>query len=118
IGYEFLLSKIDIPLMPLEQPACIKPVTRVEPMTDVLAVPRQVAPRDERVLSHILFALRYETLRLPILERALRLVPAAELLDSLARQPQGGYLRRAAYFWQKANQQALPLPQASTGGNY
>ena len=118
IGYAFLLSKIDIPLMPLEQPACIKPVTRVEPMADVLAVPRQVAPRDERVLSHILFALRYETLHIPILERALRLVPAAELLDSLGRQPQGGYLRRAAYFWEKANQQALPLPQASTGGNY
>lgn len=118
IGYEFLLSKIGIPMMPLQQPARIKPVTRVESMPDLLAIPRQVAPDDDSILSHVLFALRYETIQIPILEQALRLVPAAGLLAGLARQPKGGYLRRAAYFWEKANHQALPLPQETTGGNY
>lgn len=118
IGYEFLLSKIGIPMMPLQQPARIKPVTRVESMPDLLAIPRQVAPDDDSILSHVLFALRYETIQIPILEQALRLVPADELLAGLARQPKGGYLRRAAYFWEKANRQALPLPQETTGGNY
>lgn len=118
IGYEFLISKIDIPLMPLQQPARVKPVTRVESMPEMIAIPRHVAPADESVLSHVLFALRYETLQIPVLEQALRLVPAEELLASLARQPQGGYLRRAAFFWEKANGQVLPLPQETTGGNY
>lgn len=118
IGYEFLLSKIGIPMMPLRQPARIKPVTRVEPLPDMLAIPRHVAPDDDNILSHVLFALRYETLQIPVLEQALSLVPADELVAGLARQPQGGYLRRAAYFWEKAHGQPLPLPQATTGGNY
>jgi hypothetical protein len=118
IGYELLLSKIDIPMMPLTQPARVKPVTRVESMPEILAIPRHVAPDDDSILSHALFALRYETIQISILEQAMRLVPAAELLARLARQPQGGYLRRAAYFWEKANGQTLPLPQETTGGNY
>ena len=118
IGYEFLLSKIGIPMLPLQQPARIKPVTRVESMPEMLAIPRHVAPDDDSILSHVLFALRYETIQIPILAQALRLVSADELLAAWARQPQGGYLRRAAYFWEKADGQPLPLPQETTGGNY
>lgn len=105
-------------MLPLQQPARIKPVTRVASMPDVLAIPRHVAPADDNILSHVLFALRYETIQIPILEYALRLVPATELLASLVRQPKGGYLRRAAYFWEKANGKPLPLPTDTTGGNY
>ena len=118
IGYEFLLSKIGIPMMPLQQPACIKPVTRVESLPEMLAIPRHVAPDDDSILSHVLFALRYETIQIPVLEQALRLVPADELEAALARQPQGGYLRRAAFFWEKANNKSLSLPHETTGGNY
>lgn len=118
IGYEFLLSKIDIPMMPLQQPARVKPVTRVESMPEMLAIPRQVAPDDDSILGNVLFALRYESIQIPVLEQALRLVSADELLAGLARQPQGGYLRRAAYLWEKATGQQLPLPQETTGGNY
>lgn len=118
IGYAFLLSRIGVPMPPLEQPARIKPVTRVEAMPEVLAIPRSVAPDDDSILSHVLFALRYENIQIPILEQALRLVLASDLLAALARQPQGGYLRRAAYLWEKANGQLLPLPKETTGGNY
>jgi hypothetical protein len=118
IGYEFLISKIGIPMVPLQQPARIKPVTRVESTPEMLAVPRHVAPADDSILSHVLFALRYETIQIPILDRALRLVSADELLARLANKPQAGYQRRAAYLWEKANGQPLALPMASTGGNY
>lgn len=118
IGYEFLLSKVGIPMMPLLQPARVKPVTRVESMPDLLAIPRQVAPDDDNILSHILFALRYESIQIPILEQALRLVPERDLTAALSQQPKGSYLRRAAYFWEKANGQTLPLPMGTTGGNY
>jgi hypothetical protein len=87
IGYEFLISKIGIPMVPLQRPARIKPVTRVESMPEMLAVPRHVAPVDDSILSHVLFALRYETIQIPILDRALRLVSAAELLARLANKP-------------------------------
>jgi hypothetical protein len=40
------------------------------------------------------------------------------LVDALAAQRSGGYLRKAAYLWEKANGQALPLPWETTGGNY
>jgi len=40
IGYEFLLSRIPLRMPPLDGPAQVRPVTRVEPMTDLLAVPR------------------------------------------------------------------------------
>ncbi len=118
IGYEFLLSQIDMPMPPLRQPARVKSVTRVVSTPEELSIPRNVAPADNGILSHVLFALRYEAIQIPILTQALRLVPAEELLASLLRQPQGGYLRRAAYFWEKAHGLPLALPQDTTGGNY
>lgn len=119
IGYEFLLSRIPLRMPPLRRPAMVRPVTRVEEMPDLLAVPRQVAPAaDASILDHVLFALKHETIQLAVLHEALKLVPGAELARALAAQRTGGYLRKAAYLWEKANGQALPLPWDSTGGNY
>jgi hypothetical protein len=47
IGYEFLLSRIPLRMLPLQRPARVKPVTRIEDMPDLLAVPRHAAPGDE-----------------------------------------------------------------------
>jgi hypothetical protein len=118
IGYEYLLSQIGMPMMPPQQPARVKPVTRVEAMPDMLAIPKHVAPSDDSLLSHVLFALRYETIQMSVLEQALRLVTLSDLVAALHRQPQGGYLRRAAYLWEKANSKLIPLEQETTGGNY
>ncbi len=119
IGYEFLLSQIALRMPPSIKPAQIRPVTRVEEMPDLLAVPRHVAPAEgASVLEHILFALKHETLQLAILHEALRLVPGQALVEALTAQRQGGYLRKAAFLWEKANQQELPLPWETTGGNY
>ena len=119
IGYEYLLSRIPLRMPPLDRPAQVRPVTRVERMPDLLAVPRHVAPAaDASVLEHVLFALKHEGTRLAILHEALKLVPAEDMVRALTAQRQGAYLRRAAFVWEKANGQALPLPWASTGGNY
>ena len=119
IGYEFLLDKIAMRLPPLAQPARIQPVTRVESMADFLAVPRHVAPpAGSCVLEHVLFALKHETLQLAVLHEAMQLVSAQEMLQAFAEQPQSKYLRKAAFVWEKSHAQALPLAQASTGGNY
>lgn len=119
IGYEYLLSRIPLRMPPLDRPAQVRPVTRVERMPDLLAVPRHVAPAaGASVLEHVLFALKHEGTRLAILHEAMKLVPAEELLRALTAQRLGAFLRRAAFIWEKANGQALPLPWDSTGGNY
>jgi hypothetical protein len=119
IGYEYLQSRIALRMPPLHQPAQVRPVTRIERMPDLLAVPRNVAPAEgATVLDHVLFALKHESLRLDLLHEALKLVPAEELAGALEEQRLGAYLRRAAFVWEKANGRALPLPWDSTGGNY
>lgn len=85
IGYEFLLSRIPLRMPPLERPAQVRPVTRIERISDLLAVPRQVAPaEDASLLEHVLFALKHEDTRLGILHEALKQVPADGLVRSLA----------------------------------
>jgi Fic family protein len=119
IGYEYLLSQIPLRMPPLARPAQVRPVTRVEHMPDLLAVPRHVAPgADASVLDHVLFALKHERTQLAVLHEALKLVPADEMVQALTAQRLGAYLRRAAFAWEKANGQALALPWDSTGGNY
>ncbi len=119
IGYEYLLSQLALRMPPRDRPAQVRPVTRVERMPDLLAVPRHVAPAaGAPVLDHVLFALKHEGARLDILHEALKRVPADELVRALTAQRLGAYLRRAAFIWEKANGQSLPLPWDSTGGNY
>ena len=119
IGYEHLLSQLGLRMPALDRPAQVRPVTRVERMPDLLAVPRHVAPAEGApLLEHVLFALKHEGTHLTILHEALKLVPGHELVQALTAQRQGAYLRRAAFIWEKAHGQALPLPWESTGGNY
>ena len=123
IGYEFLAAMVaefaELRLPPVQRPAQLRPVTRIEPMADLLAVPRHVAPaEDATLLDHVLFALKHEDLQLHLLLEALRLVNAEELSEALATQRTGSYLRKAAFLWEKAHGRELPLPWDSTGGNY
>lgn len=119
IGYEFLLSKIPLRMPELERPAKVMPVTRVERMADRLAVPRHVAPPESAgVLEHALFALKHETINLAILHEAMKLVGRDEILAALQAQRLGGFIRKAAFIWEKAHGAELPLPWDSTGGNY
>lgn len=93
IGYEYLLSQIPLRMPPLARPAQVRPVTRVEHMPDLLAVPRHVAPgADASLLDHVLFALKHERTQLAILHEALKLVPADEMVQALTAQRLGAYL--------------------------
>lgn len=119
IGYEFLLDRIPVRMVPPSRPARVMPVTRIEQMADIIAIPRAVAPvADAGLLDHLLFALKHETLDLALLHEALKLVPAQDMLAALQLQRRGIYLRKAAFLWEKANARLLELPWPSTGGNY
>ena len=123
IGYEFLAARVTertaLRMPPVLRPAQLRPVTRIEHMADLVAVPRHVAPAENAtLLEHVLFALKHEDLHLPLLLEALRLVSANELSAALAAQRTASYLRKATFLWEKANGRELPLPWDSTGGNY
>lgn len=118
VGYEFLLSKIPLRMPELSKPARIKPVTRVEEVAGLIAIPKAIAPTAETILPHLLFALKHEPMQLAILHEALRLVSAQDILDALAEAPSGVYVRRAAYLWEKVHGVELELPSAGLAGNY
>ncbi|RZS57945.1 Fic family protein [Sphaerotilus mobilis] len=119
IGYEFLSTRIPLRLPPVARPAQVRPVTRIERLADLLAVPRHVAPgADATILEHVLFALKHEDMQMALLLEALRLVSAEELTAALSAQRTGSYLRKAAFLWEKAHGRELPMPWDSTGGNY
>lgn len=119
IGYEFLASRISLRLPPLARPAQVRPVTRIEVLSDLLAVPRHVAPADDAsLLDHVLFALKHEDVQLALLHEALKQVGAEELVGALQAQRTGIYLRKAAFLWEKAHGLPLALPWDTTGGNY
>lgn len=119
IGYEFLATRIPLRMPPVPRPAQVKPVTRIEPMPDLLAVPRHVAPGEgASLLEHVLFALKHEDMQVALLLEALRQVSAEELGAALAAQRTGIYLRKAAFLWEKVHGRELPLPSDGTGGNY
>jgi hypothetical protein len=118
LGYEFLLLHIPLRMIPPAKPARIRPVTRVEDIGELLAVPRHVAPpAGAPVLDHVLFALKYETLQPAILIEAMKLVPETELLAALDAQRQGSFLRKAAFFWEKATGRQLSITWEPSG-NY
>lgn len=123
MGYEFIAARVaeftGLRLPPVQRPARLRPVTRIERRADLLAVPRHVAPADDAtLLDHLLFALKHEDLQLPLLLEALRLTQAEALTEALAVQRTGSYLRKAAFLWEKVHGCELPLPWDTTGGNY
>ncbi|MDO5104007.1 MAG: Fic family protein [Lautropia sp.] len=103
---------------PLARPARIQPVSRLVVRDTLIAVPAPLAPAGKNLLDHLLFALKHEPIQLPILQEALRLIPAADVIAALRQTPTGAYIRRAAWLWEQVNGQSLPLPNGKAAGNY
>src|SRR6218665_648696 len=118
VGYEFLLSKISLRMPELDKPARIKPVTRVEEMADLIAIPKAIAPATDSILPHLLFALKHESVKLATLHEALRLLPAQDIADAIVDAPAGAYVRRAASLWEKVHSVELCLPLAGAPGHH
>ncbi|GHU20712.1 hypothetical protein FACS189475_09780 [Betaproteobacteria bacterium] len=89
-------------------------VARISEQDGILAVPAQSAPDPDNALGHILFALKHEGVNLQILSRALPRVTAGELHDAVQANPNGRYLRVAAFLWEHFTRQELPDPPVQT----
>lgn len=108
VGYAYLHDALNLKAFAPQRAAMIKPVTRITLIGDCLAVPQSVAPAQGSMLEHILFALKHEGVNLCILAQALEAVSAEQLLNELAKSPNGVFIRKACFLW-KASTENLSI---------
>lgn len=115
IGYAYLREALELSAFEVKRPAMVRPVTRISVIGDCLAVPQTVAPAEGAPLEHILFALKHEGTNLAILAQALPSIPAENLLQELARAPNGVYIRKACFLWESFTGQQLDYTKPVLG---
>lgn len=112
LGYEFLRSEFKLPVLPVRRPAVVKPVTRIEHASEHVAVPQNVAPIGAAPLDHLQFALKHEGVNLSVIEQAVRLIEAAEMIKAVKALPNGVYVRKLSYLWELFRNERLEgLPE-------
>lgn len=115
VGYQYVLERLGLKVLPLARPASIRSVTRVEDLGSLLAVPALTAPAPELV-SHLLFALKHEGPNLQVLGAACERLDPAELRAELQRKPTGGYIRKLCFLWEGLTGRLLEDLPAALGG--
>ncbi|EMM5100264.1 Fic family protein [Pseudomonas aeruginosa] len=107
VGYNLLIEQLGLSATPLTSPAIVRPVTRIEKIGHVLAVPQNLAPAAADLLGHTLFALKHEGVNLAVLAQVLPGIPAAQLEQASQESPNGIYLRKVCYLWEAFTGQEL-----------
>lgn len=107
VGYNLLIEQLGLSATPLASPAIVRPVTRIEKIGHVLAVPQNLAPAATDLLGNTLFALKHEGVNLAVLAQVLPGIPAAQLEQASQESPNGIYLRKVCYLWEAFTGQEL-----------
>jgi hypothetical protein len=118
IGYGHLAGMEEIKTPFPAQTAEIRSVTKKELIGSVIAVPASLAPGEDTILAHILFALKHEGINLSILAQALPLVPEAEMRDTYDKSPTGQYIRKACFLWEHVTGQQIQRASEQLRTNY
>lgn len=115
VGYAHLVRALSLRVIPIKQPALVRPVTRVEEGDNCLVVPQRMAPPADHHLAHVLFALKHEGMNMAVLAQALPKLPERDLLEALAEAPGGAYIRKACYLWEAFTGKRLPYEENAKG---
>ena len=107
VGYEHLREQLQLSAFTRYRPALVKPVVRVDANDAFIGVPASMAPANDDLLGHVLFALKHEGTDLQILAEALPRIDAVDLVGALRATPSGRYLRIAGYLWETFTQRTL-----------
>lgn len=107
VGYEHLIKHLNLAVIPLRLTATVRPVTRIERIGNILAVPHSLAPAADDLLENILFALKHEGINLSVLAQALPHIPALHMEQVYRNSPNGIYVRKACYLWEAFCQREL-----------
>ncbi|RLA49344.1 MAG: cell filamentation protein Fic, partial [Gammaproteobacteria bacterium] len=118
VGYSWLAERAEIKAPVPEHYAEVRSVTRIEVIGRCIAVPPAVAPAQDSLLGHTLFALKHEGVNLTILAQALPLIPAAELCSAYGESPTSQFLRKVCYLWEYFSGRELARPRQSLRTNY
>lgn len=108
VGYAWIQSALGVPDFLGSRRARLAPVSRIERLADgLLLVPLKLAP-PANLLQQALFAVKHEGIRLDLLISVLRQVPAEELAALVHSAPNGVYVRKLGYLWERWHQKRLP----------
>jgi hypothetical protein len=83
----------------------------------MLAVPAQIAPDQDDILEHILFALKHEGTNLQVLAQSMHFVPVERLRSLLDSSYSSRYVRLLCYLWEAFMEQHL-VDKPLVGGTY
>lgn len=114
-GYAFLHDRLSISAIPVNRPAKVQPVTRIEEIGRTLAVPQRLAPSEGDLLGNVLFALKHEGINLSILAQALPQIPVEDFTLALQGAPNGVYVRKACFLREGFTGEAIPQPSPVKG---
>ena len=100
VGYAHLCEALSLKVIAPKRVAMIKPVTRITLIGDCLAVPQSVAPGQDSLFEHVLFALKHEGINLPVLAQTFEQFGPEPFLSELAKSPNGVFIRKACFLWE------------------
>jgi Fic family protein len=106
VGYQYVIEQLGLRLIPLIRPAALRSVTRMEELSGLLAVPKEMEPSPS-TLGHLLFALKHEGTNLQVLAAAAPSIAPADLLTEIRRTPTGRYIRIVCFAWEKLTGKTL-----------
>ncbi len=112
VGYSALIARHSIPCVPLLRVAEISGASRhvtTKVGHEIENFPTAYHP-GERDTDHLLFALRYESLSLEVLRRALPHVDAKEITAGIFDKPTSKYVRRLWFLYEWLLNTALDVP--------
>lgn len=115
VGYARLATLNSWPMPALGQPAYIGPVKAIQYLPERIQVPYSSAPAPDDLIGHLVFALRHETMNLPLLLAALADLNAERLAHEIRAKPTSQFLRQLGYFWEHTTQSALPVSDLDRG---
>lgn len=112
LGYSEVKHRLDLIGFNFPRPAVVANVVRVTNTDKEILIPKSVVPKEDTVISHILFAIKYQGIDLALLAQALRKISEKEILEVLVQAPSGMYIRKVCYLWEAFNQKELqPIPK-------
>lgn len=119
IGYAYLKDKLNLRILDIQDESRIGSVNSVVdlPGGGRLA-PKNMAPDEEDLIGHLLFALKHEGTKLQVLSEAMKHIPALDMCNAIKASPSSAYLRKAGYLWETFNKADLDIGAPTAGGNY
>lgn len=117
IGYQWLIERFNLDVLPLQFPARLGPSGRIEKLANEIRVPNRLALDDDAdALDHLLFAFKHEDMNLAVAMAAMPHISAARLREQFVTTPTGAFIRLACFFWEAATGQELIQNPVVQGG--